>query len=73
MVDQWFYPVVRFDGSHGVGHRDLLDRRGATVRKDWLAGDATLAQVLNAGRQEIMERWRDYRAAFLARERFKER
>ncbi len=33
IVQDRIYPVARYDGSHGRGHRDLLDRHGETIRK----------------------------------------
>jgi hypothetical protein len=32
ILSEFIYPVVRYDGSHGRGHRDLLDRHGETIR-----------------------------------------
>ena len=39
--------VVRYDKAHGFCHRDLLDRRGNEIRKDFIAGDE--ATVLTQG------------------------
>lgn len=62
-------PVVRYDGSHGRGHRDVLDRRGATIvgRKRWLPEEWTLEQALAYGRQDLLQNWPRYRDDFLRR------
>lgn len=31
ILDGNLLPVVRYDGSHGQGHRDILDSRGETI------------------------------------------
>ncbi len=51
---RWF-PVVRYDRSDQVGHRDLLDRHVDTIRKDNLPGNPRLPEALNQGQQEISE------------------
>lgn len=70
VLDGKHYPVVRYDGSHGRGHRDLLDRYGETIDKRWMAENITLGQALTFGIQDIRARWERYRGEFLARERF---
>ena len=70
IIEGQHYPVVRYDGSHGRGHRDLLNRRGETVDKDWLAEHLTLGQALTFGVKDITANWPLYRDAFLTRERF---
>lgn len=71
MIEERFFPVVRYDGSHGRGHRDVLDRHGQTVRKDWLPENVTtLAEALNHAIDDIYAHWRRYRSGFLAHEGF---
>lgn len=60
-------PVVRYDGSHGRAHRDLLDGKGRTVRKKWLPSHLTFDEALIFGQQDIEGNWRTYRDAFLRR------
>lgn len=62
------YPIVRFDGSHGAGHRDLLDKQQQTIRKDWFPDHISLAESLNAGIRDIVDHWGSYRSQFIARE-----
>jgi hypothetical protein len=60
--------MVRFGGSHPMGHRDLLDRHVATIRKDILPGNPTLAEALNQGHSDIVRTWLTYRDEFVVRE-----
>lgn len=69
LVADRFYPVVRYDGSHGRGHRDFIDRSGSVIQKDWLPEHLTLGESLNVGLFDITQNWRRYRQAFLMRER----
>ncbi len=66
-------PEKSSDGSQGRGHRDVLDRDGETLRKDWLPGSPGFSEALNVGVQDLTERWMSYREAFLARERWSRR
>lgn len=56
------YPVVRYDGSHGRGHRDTLDPRGETIRKEWLPEHLSLSEAFQLSLQTIRDDWRRYRA-----------
>jgi hypothetical protein len=60
-----FRPVVRYDASHGRGHRDLLDAEGGTVRKDWLPEDLSLKECLNYAALDLRVNWREYRQQFM--------
>lgn len=35
--DDVYYEIVRFDSGHNCPHKDILDRKGRTVRKIWYA------------------------------------
>lgn len=60
-------PVMRYDGSHGRGHRDTLDRRGETIRKDWFPEHMTLGESLTEARRQLEANWVRYRDEFLER------
>lgn len=63
IIDDMWYPVVRYDGWHGQPHRDSLDRTGHVRHKDWLQmseGDA-----LTYALDEVRQRWQQYREDFL--------
>jgi hypothetical protein len=63
--DQWFN-VVRFDTAHGVPHRDLLNRHGRVVRKDWLTG-LTFEQALTRAKSDLMQNYEAYIEGFETR------
>lgn len=65
IIDGQTYPVVRYDGSHGQAHRDLLDARGRIVSKRWFQVD--YPEALALGIQDIRANWSRYREDFLRR------
>lgn len=68
IIDNERYPVVRYDGSHGRGHRDVLDWGGVGIDKEWMPEHMNLAATLTHGIQDIKEHWERYREAFMARQ-----
>jgi hypothetical protein len=60
-----FRPVVRYDASHGHGHRDLLDAKGDTVKKDWLPEDFSFKQCLDHAALDLRVNWKKYRQHFV--------
>jgi hypothetical protein len=50
------FNVVRYDTAHGVPHRDLLDRRGRVIRKDWLTG-LTFEQALTQAKTDLVQNY----------------
>jgi len=61
--------VVRYDGSHGRAHRDVLDAQGQTVRKMYLPTHLSYGGALNYAIADIRENWVRYRQDFLLRSR----
>lgn len=61
-----FKPVVRYDGSHGHGHRDLLNHRGE-VDKHWLPEHMTMGDCLTYAQHDLRDNWEQYRNRFLER------
>ena|SRR5579875_423861 len=57
--------VVRYDASHGHGHRDLLDGRGNQIEKRWMPEHYSLKQCLSEGEHDLRTNWRVYRERFL--------
>lgn len=49
LVDEEWYPVVRYDTSHGSPHRDILHPNGEQT-KDWFEG-YSVAMFLPSGRR----------------------
>lgn len=62
LVDEDWYPVVRYDTAHGKAHRDILDPDGKQM-KDWFEG-YSVEEVLTIGQKDILENWRTYRERF---------
>jgi hypothetical protein len=67
LVDGRPLPVVRYDGSHGRGHRDTLDERGRTIAKGWLPVGMTTKQALEHALDDLRTSWPRYRHEFLER------
>lgn len=65
MLDDVFVPVVRYDGSHGRAHRDMLNWTGDTIDKQWLPEHWTMGQAVTYGIREIAANWPDYVSRFL--------
>lgn len=51
--------VVRYDTAHGVPHRDLLDKRGRVLRKNWLVG-MTFEQALIHAKEDLLKNYERY-------------
>ena len=67
LIDGNYRPVVRYDGSRGQGHRDILNLRGETVDKWWLPDHLDLKGSLKYGSTDLRSNWRRYRDTFLER------
>jgi hypothetical protein len=65
VVNDVMQPVVRYDGSHGQGHRDLLDARGDVIQKDWLPSHYDNKQSLAYAHAELRANWQHYRLRFM--------
>lgn len=65
LVNEEFCPAVRYDASHGHGHRDLLGSDGQTIRKDWLPGHMNLKECLSYASTDLRVNWEQYRQQFL--------
>ena len=63
------YPVIRYDGSHGYPHLDVLDQTGHGVRKLPLPEGTTYAEAVTFAIREIKANWRAHRAEFRRRTR----
>lgn len=61
---EWL-PVVRYDTSHGITHKDVLDLRGR--EKKVLLGITDLREALIVADQDIKTNWERYKDVFLRR------
>lgn len=59
--------IVRYDTSHGVAHRDLLDRDGYDVDKRWFPG-VPFSAALNYAIVDLQSDWQRYADEFRRRE-----
>lgn len=59
------YRILRYDGSHGHPHCDILDAQGKTVHKHWLSGDMTLGEALRFGENDLRWNYQTYVERFL--------
>ena len=50
---------TRYDTAHGVPHRDVLDKRGRILRKDWLAG-MTVEEALTHAKDDLLQNYERY-------------
>ncbi|MHB8523865.1 MAG: DUF7718 family protein [Limisphaerales bacterium] len=57
--DEKLTSIVRYDTAHGMPHRDLLDRRGRVVRKDWLP-EMPFDQALTHAKIDLVENYEKY-------------
>lgn len=62
LIDEKWYPIVRYDTAHGKAHRDLIHADGSET-KEWFSV-YTVAEVLTIGQRDIMENWLTYRKQF---------
>ncbi len=57
------FGVVRYDTAHGMPHRDIVDRKGRLLRKDWL-GEMTFDQALNHAKEDLFTNYEKYLEGF---------
>jgi hypothetical protein len=62
LIDEAWYPIVRYDTAHGKAHRDLIHADGSET-KEWF-NVYTVAEVLTISQRDIMENWMAYRDHF---------
>ena len=64
VAGEWV-PVVRYDTSHRIAHKDILDMKGR--EKKFLLGIADFREALLLADEDIRTNWRNYKALFLRR------
>ena len=65
LLDGEWMPVVRYDTSHRIAHKDILDIKGR--EKKVLLGVADFREALLLADEDIKANWRSYKALFLRR------
>lgn len=59
--DKW-YPIVKYDCSHGFFHRDLLNSKGEKTKQ--IIQIQNLKDALTYAEQDIKDRWEWYKERF---------
>jgi len=59
--NKW-YPLVRYDTSHGFFHRDLLNSKGEEIKK--VISIENLKDALTYAEQDLKDRWEWYKEKF---------
>jgi len=59
---EWF-PVVRYDNSHGFAHRDLLNTKGQKRKTPLFTADKN--DALTFAENDIKDNWEVYKQRFL--------
>jgi len=59
--DKW-YPIVRYDCSHGFFHRDILNQKGEKTKQ--VIQIQNLKDALTYEEQDIKDRWEWYKKRF---------
>ncbi len=61
LKDKW-YPIVRYDCSHGFLHRDILNLKGEKIKQP--ISIQNLKVALTYAEQDIKDRWKWYKERF---------
>ncbi len=62
IVSNW-YPVVRYDTSHGFAHRDLLNKKGEIIKTPIFIHDYN--DALTFSESDLKANWEIYKERFL--------
>lgn len=62
-IEREWYPVVRYDSSHGFAHRDRISFKGEVIKEELPIGDFNVA--LTFAEKDLRENWQKYRGYFL--------
>ena len=61
-IKEKWYPIVRYDCSHGFFHRDLLDPKGKETKQS--ISIQNIKDALTYAEQDIKDRWEWYKERF---------
>ncbi len=65
LINAKWYPIVRYDCSHGFFHRDVLYPNGENEKQS--ISIVSLKDALNYAEQDIKDRWEFYKERFIKR------
>ena len=63
MIEGKWYPVVRYDMSHGFAHRDLMNMKGESVKTPLFFRD--YSDTLTFAESDLKINWELYKERFL--------
>ena len=63
MIGSNWYPVVRYDTSHGFAHRDLLNKKGETIKTPIFMYNSN--DALTFAESDLKANWAIYKERFL--------
>ena len=63
LIDKSWYPIVRYDTSHGFAHRDLIDKKGSVIKTPIFVHDYN--DALTFAESDLKANWEIYRNRFL--------
>lgn len=63
LVDNRWYPVVRYDTAHGFAHRDLFNRNGEVTKTPVFIHDYN--DALTFAESDLKTNWEMYKERFL--------
>jgi hypothetical protein len=63
LVENQWYPVVRYDCAHGFAHRDLMQRNGAIIKTPVFIQDYN--DALTFAESDLKANWKVYKERYL--------
>jgi len=63
MIEEKWYPVVRYDMTHGFAHRDLMNLKGESVKTPLFMQDYD--DALTFAESDLKINWELYKERFL--------
>jgi len=63
LIENRWYPVVRYDTSHGFAHRDLINKKGAVIKTPIFIHDYN--DALTFAESDLKANWEIYKERFL--------
>jgi hypothetical protein len=65
MIEDEWYPVIRYDSAHDEAHIDLIDPSGATYKKQWLDVREPYNAVFTLAENDLKTHFTEYRERFI--------
>jgi hypothetical protein len=62
LIENRWYPVVRYDTSHGFAHRDLINKKGETTKTPIFVHDYN--DALTFAESDLKANWELYKERF---------